>query len=374
MRVTVLLNVLALSLGLLGAVGAMPATAAPSAAYRVETIAEGLDRPWAIAFLPDGRALVSESPGRLRLVVGGVLQATPLAGLPEGMYLDKHDGPMDIAIDPRFAENGFVYLSHAYGSDAANNIRVIRARLVGDRVDEVRTLFEALPLKRTASNAGGRMAFLPDETLLLTIGDAFIQREQAQNPANHLGKTLRLTRDGKAPADNPFMGKPGVAPEIYTLGHRNAQGIAVVDGVAWIAEHGPRGGDELNRLKPGANYGWPLVTHGVDYTWAHVSPYTELPGMEAPVLSWTPSPAPGGLLHYTGALFPAWQGDFLVPMLAAKRVQRVRIAADGSVSQEALFAELNVRIRDLRQAPDGALWLLTAGKDARLLRIVPATP
>ena len=218
------------------------------------------------------------------------------------------------------------------------------------------------------------MAFLSDETLLLTIGDAFIQREQAQNPANHLGKTLRLTREGKAPADNPFIGKPGVAPEIYTLGHRNVQGIAVVDGVAWIAEHGPRGGDELNRLKSGANYGWPLVTHGVDYTWARVSPYTELPGMEAPVLTWTPSPAPGGLMHYTGALFPAWQGDFLVPMLAARRVQRVLIAADGSASQEALFTELNVRMRDLRQAPDGALWLLTAGKDARLMRIVPATP
>ncbi|QEI08067.1 PQQ-dependent sugar dehydrogenase [Pigmentiphaga aceris] len=353
---------------------ATAATAAPSTSYRVETIAEGLDRPWSIAFLPDGRALVSESPGRLRLVVDGALQPTPVAGLPSGLYLDKHDGPMDIAVDPRFNENGFIYLSHAYGTDAANNIRVIRARLTGNRVEDVRTLFEALPLKRTRSNAGGRLAFLSDETLLLTIGDAFIQREQAQNPANHLGKTLRLTRDGKAPPDNPFVGKAGTTPEIYTLGHRNAQGITVVDGVAWISEHGARGGDELNRLKSGANYGWPLVTQGVDYTWARVSPFTGLPGMEPPVVNWTPSIAPAGLMHYTGTMFPAWRGDFLVPMLAGKRVQRVRIGADGAVSQEVLFADLDARIRDMRQAPDGALWLLTAGRGARLLRVVPAAP
>jgi glucose/arabinose dehydrogenase len=349
-----------------------PVSAAP--AYRVETIAEGLDHPWAIAFLPDGRALVSERPGRLRIVAGTAMQSEPVAGMPAGLYLDKQDGPMDIAIDPRFAENGFIYLSHAYGSDASNNIRVIRARLVGDRVDSVRTLFEALPLKRSGSNAGGRMAFLPDETLLLTVGDAFIQREQAQNPGNHLGKTLRLTRDGDVPADNPFIGKLGALPELFTLGHRNAQGIVVVDGEAWVSEHGPRGGDELNRLAPGANYGWPLATHGLDYTWARVSPFTELPGTVAPVTNWVPSIAPSGLMHYTGSAFPAWRGDFLVPALVGKSVHRVRIGADGAVTREVLFAELGARIRDMRQAPDGSVWILTAGADARLLRVLPAVP
>ncbi|MFC4728421.1 PQQ-dependent sugar dehydrogenase [Coralloluteibacterium thermophilus] len=340
-------------------------------AYRIETVAEGLEYPWSLAFLPGGDVLVTERVGRLRLIRDGRLQPAPVEGVPGDIHVGRQTGLMEVALDPRFEENGFVYLTHAYGTTPANNTRLVRARWDGERLHGARVLFDALPAKAGDSHYGGRIAFLPDETLVLTLGDAFVLREEAQNPANHLGKLVRLTRDGAVPGDNPFADRSDAAREIYSLGHRNVQGIAVVDGQVWASEHGPRGGDELNRIVPGANYGWPLVTHGVDYTWARISPYTELPGMEQPVVQWTPSIAPAGLLHYTGGLFPQWRGDFFLPTLAEKSVRRVRLRDGAEAGQEVLFAELGARIRDVRQAPDGALWLLTDEEAGRVLRVVP---
>ncbi|MGE8497376.1 MAG: PQQ-dependent sugar dehydrogenase [Pseudomonas sp.] len=341
--------------------------------YRIETVTEGLEYPWAMAFLPDGRMLVTERPGRLRLIESdGKLNAEPVGGLPEGFNASQA-GLMDVVLDPEFERNQQIYLSYAYGTLDANNTRLSRARLVDGHLQDVQTLFSALPAKAGAAHYGGRMAFLADNTLVLTLGDGFDLREEAQNPANHLGKIVRLNRDGSVPADNPLVDKAGAAAEVYTLGHRNVQGI-VYDSHnqrLYSHEHGPRGGDELNLIEPGTNYGWPLVSFGVDYTGAQVTPYTELPGYEPPLLHWTPSVAPSSLMLYRGELFPQWQGDLFASTLAEKSVRRIRLQ-DGQLAGEAvLFEELEERIRAVYAGPDGALYLLTDNAQGRLLRVVP---
>lgn len=341
--------------------------------YRIETVTEGLEYPWAMAFLPDGRMLVTERPGRLRLIeADGKLNAEPVGGLPLGFNASQA-GLMDVVLDPEFERNQHIYLSYAYGTLDANNTRLSRARLVEGQLQDVQTLFSALPAKAGAAHYGGRMAFLADNTLVLTLGDGFDLREEAQNPANHLGKIVRLNRDGSVPADNPLVDKAGAAAEVYSLGHRNVQGI-VYDAQhqrLYSHEHGPRGGDELNLIEPGTNYGWPLVSFGVDYTGAQVTPYTELPGFEPPLLHWTPSVAPSSLMLYRGELFPQWRGDLFASTLAEKSVRRIRLQ-DGQLAGEAvLFEELEERIRAVYAGPDGALYLLTDNAQGRLLRVVP---
>lgn len=357
----------ALSATLLGALSL------PVAAYHIETLAEGLEHPWSMAFLPDGRVLVTERVGRLRIIqADGSLLAEPVAGLPEA-FIAAQAGLMDVVLDPQYADNGWLYLSYAHGSEQANNTRLARARLVEGWLHDLQVLFTAQPLKAGAAHYGGRIAFLPDHTLLLTLGDGFDWREQAQNPANHLGKIVRLNRDGSVPADNPLVGQPGAAAEIYSLGHRNVQGI-VHDGVLgrlYSHEHGPRGGDELNLIEAGRNYGWPLATFGVDYTGARVSPYADLPGLTAPLLHWTPSVAPSSLTQYRGERFPDWQGDLFVATLAERSVRRIRLQGDMLAGEEVLFEELDERIRDVRSGPDGALYLLTDSPEGRLLRVLP---
>ncbi|HBX54141.1 MAG TPA: glucose dehydrogenase, partial [Pseudomonas sp.] len=220
---------------------------------------------------------------------------------------------------------------------------------------------------------GGRMAFLADDTLVLTLGDGFDLREQAQNPSNHIGKLVRLNRDGSVPADNPLVGQAGAAAEIYSLGHRNVQGI-VYDAQLqrlYSHEHGPRGGDELNLIEAGNNYGWPLISYGVDYTGARITPYSELPGYQQPLLHWTPSVAPASLALYTGELFPDWHGDLFAATLAERSVRRIRVQDGKLAGQEVLFEELEERIRDVRSGPDGALYLLTDNAEGRLLRVLP---
>ena len=341
--------------------------------YRIETVTEGLEHPWSLAFLPDGRMLVTERVGRLRLIeADGTLQAEPLAGLPQP-FVATQAGLMEVALDPQFASDPWVYLSYAHGSEEANNTRLARARLVDGRLQDLQVLFTAQPAKAGAAHYGGRIAFLPDRTLVLTLGDGFDWREQAQNPANHLGKTVRLNRDGSIPEDNPLHGQPGAAQEIYSLGHRNVQGI-VYDAQRqrlYSHEHGPKGGDELNLLEPGGNYGWPLVSFGVDYTGALVTPYNELPGYLSPQLHWTPSVAPSSLALYSGERFPQWQGDLFVATLAEKSVRRVRLSNDRLAGEDVLFQELEERIRGVYDGPDGALYLLTDSADGRLLRVVP---
>lgn len=342
--------------------------------YRIETLTEGLEHPWSLAFLPDGRMLVTERVGRLRLIeADGRLLEDPIAGLPEA-FIAAQAGLMEVALDPDYPDNRWLYLSYAHGDAEANNTRLIRARLVGDELRDVDVLFTARPLKAGAAHYGGRIAFLADKTLVLTLGDGFDWREQAQNPGNHLGKIVRLNRDGSVPPDNPLLALQGAAPEVYSLGHRNVQGI-VFDAEhdrLYSHEHGPRGGDELNLIQAGQNYGWPLATFGVDYTGARVSPYTQLPGLVAPLLHWTPSVAPSSLALYRGALFPDWQGDLFAATLAERSVRRIRVRDGMLAGEEVLFEELGERIRDVRSGPDGALYLLTDNAEGRLLRVVPA--
>ncbi|MGQ5702370.1 PQQ-dependent sugar dehydrogenase [Sandaracinobacteroides sp. A072] len=354
-------------------VAALPATSLPAASSgpptRVEVVATGLDHPWSIAFLPDGSALVTERPGRLKHILNG--KVTAISGVPRP-FAEGQAGLFDVRIHPGFEANGLIFLSYAHGTARANATRVARARLVGNRLESVTTIFTASPMKRGPAHFGGRMAFLPDGTLLLTTGDGFDLREEAQRKASALGKTLRFTIDGRIPADNPFAGRTDALGAVWTLGHRNPQGLAhdPVRGVVFQHEHGPRGGDEVNLLLAGRNYGWPVATFGRDYSGATISPYSRYRGTEAPLLHWTPSIAPSGLAVYRGAMFPEWQGDLLVGALVDREVRRVHLSAEGRVlGQESLFADLGERIRDVAVAPDGAIWLATDSASGRLIRI-----
>jgi glucose/arabinose dehydrogenase len=343
--------------------------------YRVIEIAKGLDHPWSMAFLPDGSMLVTEREGRLRLIKGGSLQSQPIAGVP-AVHTGSQAGLFDIVLHPNFAQNQIVYLTYAAGTAAANGTQVARARFDGSALQDLQVIFKAMPLKDTDNHYGGRMAFLADGTFALTIGEGFEYREKAQDLTSDLGKIVRLNEDGSVPQDNPFVGQAGVRPEIYTWGHRNEQGLIfdAPSGLLYETEHGPRGGDELNIIVARKNYGWPVITYGMDYSGAYVSPYTQRAGLEQPVTYWTPSIAPSGLAMYRGEKFPAWKGDLFVGALAFKHLRRVHLDERGDVvNQEELLNDLHWRIRDVRAAPDGYLYVCTDEADGRVLRIEPAT-
>jgi glucose/arabinose dehydrogenase len=342
--------------------------------YKVTEIAKGLDHPWSMAFLPDGSMLVTERVGRLRLIAAGALLMAPIGGVP-AVHTGSQAGLFDIVLHPNFAQNRIVYLTYAAGTKAANGTQVARARFDGLMLQDLQVIFKAMPLKDTDNHYGGRMAFLPDGTFALTIGEGFEYREKAQDLASDLGKVVRLNEDGSVPPNNPFIGRASVRPEIYTWGHRNAQGLIfdAQSGRLYETEHGPRGGDELNIIVAGRNYGWPVITYGMDYSGAYVSPYTQRPGLEQPVIYWTPSIAPSGLAMYRGDKFPAWQGDLFVGALAFRHLRRVHLDARGDVvDQEQLLNDLNWRIRDVRSAPDGYLYVCTDEADGRVLRLEPA--
>jgi len=353
------------------ALSILPLTAA--ADYRIETVAEGLEHPWSLAFLPDGSMLVTERVGRLRLITAdGELQDEPVSGLPD-VFVQSQAGLKDVVLDPEFAENQRLFISYSCGNRRANHTCLVRARWNDGELQQVEEIFRAQPAKSGAAHYGARIAFLPDHTLLLTIGDGFNYREEAQNKGNHIGSTVRLDRDGNAPDDNPYRDEEGAAPELYSIGHRNAQAILYdpESGRVYSNEHGPRGGDKINVIEPGRNYGWPVITYGVDYTGAQITPYTEKPGMEQPLVDWTPSIAPSGMTLYDGDLFPDWRGDLFSGALAARKVQRVMLE-DGQVTgEEALFQDLGKRIRDVRTGPEGAIYLLTDHSDGQVLRVVP---
>jgi aldose sugar dehydrogenase len=343
--------------------------------YKVTEIAKGLDHPWSMAFLPDGSMLVTERVGRLRLIKDGVLLPLPIAGVPS-VHTGSQAGLFDVVLHPNFAKNNIVYLTYAAGTKAANGTQVARARFDGSTLLDLQVIFKAMPLKDTDNHYGGRMAFLPDGTFALTIGEGFEYREKAQDLGSDLGKIVRLNEDGSVPQDNPFVGQASVRPEIYTWGHRNEQGL-IYDAPSarlYETEHGPRGGDELNIIVARRNYGWPVITYGMDYSGAYVSPYTQRPGLEQPVIYWTPSIAPSGLAMYRGDKFPAWDGDLFVGALAFKHLRRVHLDAHGNVlDQEELLNDLHWRIRDVRAAPDGYLYVCTDEADGRVLRLEPAT-
>jgi len=345
----------------------------PSAQFAVTVVAEGLAYPWSLAFLPGGDMLVTERDGHLRLIRDGILQPEPIAGVPEA-FVASQGGLFDVVLDPDFPRNRLIYLTYAWGGPDANATRVARAVFDGRSLSNLEVLFTASPTKDTAVHYGGRLAFRPDGTFLLTLGEGFEYREESQRLSSHLGTIVRLNADGSVPADNPFVDDDGALPEIWSYGHRNVQGL-VYDGATgrmWEHEHGPRGGDELNLIEPGVNYGWPVVTHGIDYSGARITPYTTLEGYADSVTWWVPSIAPSGLAIYHGALFPQWEGDLFVTALAAGEMRRLDLNAAGEVvGQEALLADREQRLRDVRVGPDGALYVLTDSPEGQVLRLAP---
>lgn len=349
---------------------------------KVETLAEGLVNPWSLAFLPDGSILVTERSGALRAIRDGKLVAEPVAGLP-APYVANQAGTFDVVPHPDFANNRTLFISYAHGVKAANGTRVIAATYDGSTLSNIRTVFDARPLKNTPVHYGGRIAFLPDGTMLITLGDGFEFRERAQKLDNDFGKIVRVNTDGSVPRDNPFVGREGALPEIWSYGHRNVQGLAVdpVGGAVYEHEHGPRGGDEINLIRKGRNYGWPIACYCVDYSGARVTPFTTAKDTEQPLKYWNPSIGPSGLAVYRGGLFPEWQGDLLVGGMAANASQGVstqglhRIVMKGGkpVGEERYLT--GVRVRTVGVGPDGAVYVTTEDRSGKpvgkVLRLTP---
>lgn len=343
--------------------------------FELQRLARGLKRPWSLAFVSERELLITEKHGGIRVLRDGRLEPVPLAGGPEKVLANADSGLLDITLDPDFAATGWVYVAFAEGDERANRTAIWRARYDGTSLRDGRVIFRARPDKSGPAHPGGRLLFLPDGSLLITVGDGFDQKAAAQDLGSHLGKTLRLTRDGAAAPGNPYAARPGALPEIWTLGHRNAQGLALhpLTGEVWLHEHGPRGGDEINRLRPGANYGWPLVTHGVDYDGTLISERAHAPGLERASFFWAPSIAPSGLVIYRGSAFADWKGRFLVGGLVTRSVVRLRQGQQTGllVEEERMVPGLKRRVRDLREGPEGWIYLLTDEEDGELLRIVP---
>lgn len=341
-------------------------------AFRVVTVVQGLDQPWGLAFLPDGRMLVTEKPGRLRIVQGAKLESKPVAGLPQ-VTVHGQGGLMDVALHPRFAENGWVYLSYAArGADGAGT-EVSRGKLVGERLENVEMIFRQQPKGSTGRHFGSRLVFDRAGYLYITLGDRG-EMERAQKPGDHAGSVIRLHDDGRIPSDNPFVGKAGWKPEKYTLGNRNMQGAALhpQTGVLWTHEHGPQGGDEINVIRAGVNYGWPVITYGVEYgVGTKIGEGTAKPGMAQPIHYWVPSIAPSGMAFYTGARFPRWKGDLFVGALRGEILVRLKLDGDKVAREERLLRGVLGRIRDVRDGPDGYLYLLTDASNGVIARLEP---
>ncbi|MDA1075846.1 MAG: PQQ-dependent sugar dehydrogenase [Proteobacteria bacterium] len=343
-----------------------------AAEYQLTTIASGLDAPWGLAFPPAGGVLVTEQVGALRYIASDGTVSEPIAGVPDVHYRSQ-GGLFDVLLHPEFARNQILYLSYAALPAGANATEVMRARWTDDGLVEKRVIFRVAPDKPTPVHYGGRMRFLADGTILLTTGDGFDFRESAQNTSSLLGKTVRFNDDGSIPEDNPFVNDPSAHPAVYSFGHRNPQGLVIdpVTQIIYLNEHGPRGGDETNVIEPGANYGWPAITYGMDYNGAYVSAFSEAPGMQQPLNYWVPSIAPSGLTIYRGSRFPQWDGDLFTGALVDAEVRRLDLQNGKVVDEEALFAELGARIRDVR-THDGYLYVVTDGIGGKIVRVEPA--
>jgi glucose/arabinose dehydrogenase len=321
--------------------------------------------------------LVTERPGRLRIVTKDGRLSTPLAGLPR-VSASGQGGLLDVIPDRAFTQNRTIYFCFAEPGDGGARTAMARAQLVdeaaGARLGDVKVIFRQDGPLSSGNHFGCRIVQTPDNNLFLTMGDHFKDRDEAQNLANHLGKIVRIKPDGGVPADNPFVGKSNAKPEIWSYGHRNAQGLAInpASGAVWEHEHGPRGGDEINIPQAGKNYGWPVIGYGIDYNGAKIHEATAKPGMEQPVKYWVPSIAPSGMAFYSGDLFPRWKGSLFVGALAGQMLVRVTLDGDKATGEERLLKEIGERIRDVRQGPDGALYLVTDSSDGKILRVTPA--
>ena len=358
-----------------GTVDAGEVVESERATFAVEQLVGGLENPWGMAFLPDGGMLVTERPGRLRLVSADFeLEPEPLAGVPTA-FSRGQGGLLDVVLHPDFALNRLVYLSYAYFADGAAGTAVARGRLAPGGLEETEVIFRSNGLGSGGRHFGSRLVFDEAGYLYVTHGDRG-QRELAQDRSNHAGSVIRLYDDGRVPADNPFVGEAGVLPEIYTYGHRNPQGIArhPVTGALWTHEHGPRGGDELNIIEGGGlNYGWPMVSQGVEYATGLSIGLDEAPdGIEAPIWVWTPSIAPSGMAFYEGDAFPEWQGDLFVGALAYQLLARLELDGERVVHEERLLEGELGRIRDVRVGADGLVYLLTDAADGGIFRLKPA--
>ena len=341
---------------------------------QLTTIATGLEHPWSIAFLPDGRMLVTERPGRLRYVTMKGEVSEPVAGVPI-VYAEGQGGLLDVALDPDFSANATIYLSYAEPGDGdLNGTAVARAKLDGARLTGLQVIFRQLPKVASKNHFGSRLVFARDGNLFVTLGERFSERDSAQDLGTHLGKIVRITKDGRVPADNPFVGRESARPEIWSLGHRNVEGATLhpATGQLWIVEHGPQGGDEINLPIAGRNYGWPVITYGREYgSGLAIGEGTAKPGMEQPLYCWVPSIATSGMAFYTSDVHPAWKGSLFVGALKAQLVARLSFGADGKVNAEERI-RIGQRVRDVRQGPDGALYLVTDEDAGQLLRLTPA--
>lgn len=340
--------------------------------HEVVVVAEGLSHPWGIAFLPDGDALVTERPGRLRILRDGALLPEPVGGVPE-IEARGQGGLLDVELHPGFDSNRLVYLSYskAVGGDQTTTA-VVRGEFDGQNLQGVEEVFEARAAASPGRHYGSRLAFDADGYLFVTVGDRG-EMHRAQDLSDHAGTTLRLRDDGRVPDNNPFVDRDDALPEIYTYGNRNAQGMTIHPGTGrvWQVEHGPRGGDELNLMESGVNYGWPEITHGIDYDGSTITQDTARAGMEQPVVHWTPSIAVSGLDVYTGDAFPAWEGDFFVGALREQHIRRLVMDGQRVSRQETLLADRGLRFREIATGPDGYLYLLTDEEAGQVLRLEP---
>jgi glucose/arabinose dehydrogenase len=340
--------------------------------FRVVKVVEGLEQPWSLAFLPDGRMLVTEKAGRLRLVVQGKLDPKPIDGLPQ-VAVHGQGGLHDVVLHPQYEKNQLVYLAYAARGDDGVGTELARGRLVGHRLEDVQVLFRQSPKGGAGQHFGGRIVLDRAGYLYLTLGDRG-ERERAQRPDDHAGSVIRLHDDGRVPKDNPFTARQGWKPEKFTVGNRNMQGAALhpQTGMLWTHEHGPQGGDEVNVIRAGVNYGWPVITHGVNYgIGTKIGEGTRKEGMAEPLYYWAPSIAPSGMAFYTGEKFPRWKGDLFVGALRDQMLVRLKLDGEKVVKEERLLRRVLGRIRDVRVGPDGLIYLLTDESRGVLARLEP---
>jgi aldose sugar dehydrogenase len=357
---------------------------APAQNFRQVKVLEGLENPWSMAWLPDNTntILITERPGRVRIVRNGKLDPTPIAGVPP-VFAVGQGGLMDISVHPNFAKNRLVYLTYSHGTENANRTRIAKATFDGKALKNLQVIFQVGQTKSGGQHFGSRITWLPDNTMLVSIGDGGnppiqlngeLIRKQAQNLNSHLGKIIRLNDDGSIPKNNPFTTKKNAEPAIWSYGHRNIQGLAFdsISQRVWASEHGSRGGDELNQPQVGKNYGWAVVTYSKEYTGGEISKETSNPGMVNPKIVWTPAIAPSGLAIYNGDKFPQYQGDIFLGGLVSQDIRHIKLDAQGNITQQESIS-INQRVRDVRNGRDGFLYVLTDESNGELIRLQPSS-